>query len=409
MLRFLEARQLVLDSVAPPEAWEAPLAEALGLAAARDIHAPEPVPPFTNSAMDGFALRWEDTARASEAAPVRLRVAGRLAAGQVEEQPLRSGTALRIMTGAPLPPGADTVVPLEQVRVEGDWVILERPIRMGANVRRAGEDIPEGGRVLEVGTALGPSEIAVLAATGFDRVPAFSRPRVAVLTTGDELVPCGERPGPGQIRDANLPALSAQLAAFGALPVPFPRVPDGPEALRAVLERALEDCDVVLTTGGVSVGDCDFVKPVLEALGARNLFWRVAQKPGGPLGFWLAGAKPVFGIPGNPVAAMLMVETYVRPALRKLMGFHHLHRPEQRAVLEGGWRKSGADGRVHFLRVAAWEEEGRWRAALTGPQGSGILSSMLRANALAVIPEEQTEVPEGGEVLLHLTDRREDR
>jgi molybdopterin molybdotransferase len=408
MLNFLEARQMVLDSLNPSAPVELPLEETLGLAAAVDIRASEPVPPFTNSAMDGFALRWEDTAQASEGSPVRLRVLGMLPAGEVSGHALEPGTALRIMTGAALPEGADAIVPLERVRCEAEWVEVRMPVRCGANIRRAGEDIPESGLVLAAGTALRPGEIGVLASTGFARIQVHPRPRVAVLTTGDELVDCSERPGPGRIRDANIHALCAQIAACGAIPAPYPRVPDGRLALEAVLQQALGTCDVVLTTGGVSVGDCDFVKPALEALGAEPRFWRVAQKPGGPLGFWTAEGKPVFGIPGNPVAAMLMVEEYVRPALRRLMGFRHLHRPERKGLLDQAWRRSGPDGRLHFLRVVAREVDGHWRATLTGPQGSGILSSMLKANALALVPADVTEVGPGGEVLLHLTEWAED-
>lgn len=402
MLKFLEARQIVLDHIHPLAPCWVSLAEALGRAVAEDLHATEPVPPFTNSAMDGFAFR------AAGADATRLRVCGELMAGQVAGAAVLPGTALRIMTGAPMPEGADTVVPLELTTTTGEWIELLKPLRAGANVRLAGEDIPAGGVVVRAGTPLRPGEIGVLASVGFPRVPVFPRARVAVLTTGDELVDCGARPGPGQIRDANIHALCAQLQALGADPRPYARVPDQRKRVAEILEEALTAADVILTTGGVSVGDSDFVKPVLEALGAEQIFWRVAQKPGGPLGFWMLRGKPVFGIPGNPVAAMLMVEEYVRPALRKLMGFRHLFRPERVGSLDTAWRKSGPDGRVHFLRVVVREEDNELYAALTGPQGAGILSSMLRANALAVVSEDQTEIPAGGEVRLHLTELAED-
>lgn len=404
MLKFLEARRLVLDSVKPLPPVRLPLAEVLDLAAAEDIHSPEPVPPFMNSAMDGFALRAADAASVSE----RLRVLGTLPAGGVPVQALEPGTAWRIMTGAPMPEGADAVVPLELARCGDGWVELLKPLQVGANVRWTGEDIPEGGMVVRAGTRLRPAEIGVLASTGWDRVLVHPRVRVAIITTGDELVACGERPGPGRIRDANIQALGAQVAAMEGQPVLFPRIPDQQGAMESVLRKAIAETDVTLTTGGVSMGDCDFVKPVLEAMGAEPIFWRVSQKPGGPLGFWMLEGRPIFGIPGNPVAAMLMVEEYVRPALRKMMGFRHLHRPERTGILEEAWRKSGPDGRVHFLRVRVREEGGELRAALTGPQGSGILSSMLRANALVLIPEEDTEVPAGGAVRLHLTEWPED-
>jgi molybdopterin molybdotransferase len=233
------------------------------------------------------------------------------------------------------------------------------------------------------------------------------RARVAVLSTGDELVDVAEEPGPGRIRDANIHAVCAQVAACGAIPVAFPRVPDDREALRRILGQALE-ADVVLTTGGISVGDFDLMKDMLESLGAERIFWKVTQKPGGPLGFWLLGSKPIFGLPGNPVAAMLMVEEFVRPALRKLMGFAKLHRPMPEAELEDGWTGRVVDGRTTFLRVVARREGGRLLARLTGPQGSAILSSMLAANALAVIPAGQDCVAPGGLVQLHLTEEAED-
>ncbi len=408
MPRFLEARQMVLDRIERLPIREVALGAALGRAVAQDLHAAEPVPPFTNSAMDGFALWAVDVVGASADAPVRLRVSGGLAAGQIASGPVEPGSAVRIMTGAPMPEGADAMVPLEWTRHGTDWVEVSGPLRAGANVRLRGEDIPQGGLVVVAGASLGPGEIGVLAATGFARVPVFPAARVAILTTGDELVDCGATPGPGQIRDANLPALCAQVSTFGAMPVPFARIPDQRAQVEAAIREALASADMVLTTGGVSVGDRDFVKPVLEELGAEPIFWRVDQKPGGPLGFWVLEGKPIFGIPGNPVAAMVMVEEYVRPALRRMMGFRHLHRPQCTAILDAPWRKSSPDERVHFLRAILREEDGRRRVSLTGPQGSGILSSMLRANALALIPEDQSAIEAGGAVALHLTGLPED-
>lgn len=408
MLTYQEALQLVLARVSRLGAIRAPLQEALGRVTAEDLLALEPVPPFTNSAMDGFALRAQDLAGASAADPVRLRVLGEIAAGQAGSRALEPGTAFRIMTGAPVPPGADTIVPLEDVTTGPGWVALARPLRQGSNVRLAGEDLPGGGLVIPALTPLRPAELGVLATIGCVEVPVFPPARVAVLTTGNELVDAGEVPGPGRIRDANIHSLCAQIRAAGAIPVPFPRVPDQREAVAATLRQALASADVVLTNGGVSVGDFDHIKEVLEALGAELVFWRVAQKPGGPLGLWLFDGKPIFGIPGNPVAAMLMFEAYVRPALRRMMGFGKLHRPEHLGVLDAAWRKSGPDGRLHFLRVVARVEGAQWHAALTGPQGSGVLSSMMRANALVLIPEATLAIPAGGEVRIQLLDAVED-
>jgi molybdopterin molybdotransferase len=318
---------------------------------------------------------------------------------------------MRIMTGAPLPEGADTVVPVEQTGRGGDggsaWVELRQAQRAGLHIRQAGEDLREGQLLLRAGHGLRPGDLGALAAAGIPELAVHPRLRVAVLTTGDELVDVSEEPGPGRIRDANVHALCAQVAACGAIPVPYARIPDDRERLLQTLRQALE-ADVVLTTGGISVGDYDFMKGLLEELGARRIFWKVAQKPGGPLGFWKLGTTPIFGIPGNPVAAMLMVEEFVRPALRRLMGFAKVHRPTVEATLDGGWAGKPDDHRTTYLRVVAQREGSAYRAQLTGPQGSAILSSMILANALAVIPAGVDRVEPGRTVTLHLMDENED-
>ena len=402
-----EALKLILDRVAPLKPSRQPLAEILGLAIAEDLHSAAQVPPFTNSAMDGYAVRAVDLEAASPEHPVRLRVLGDLAAGAVPQAPVGPGEALRIMTGAPLPAGADLVVPVEDTTRGDDWVEIRKPLPSGLHIRLAGEDLQFGQLLMQAGHGLRPGDIGALAAAGLAAVSVHPRVRVAVLTTGDELVDVAAEPGPGRIRDANIHAVCAQVAACGAIPVPFARVPDDRDTLRRVLQEALE-ADVILTTGGISVGDYDFMKELLEELGAERIFWKVAQKPGGPLGFWRLGATPIFGIPGNPVAAMLMVEEYVRPALRRMMGFGKLHRPAAEATLEGGWSGRAGDLRTTFLRVVARREGGRMQARLTGPQGSAILSSMLLANALAVIPAGVDRVAPGGSVQLHLAEEAED-
>ena len=407
MVSPAEALQLILDRVAPLPDLVLPLQDLLGLAVAVDLRSAAQVPPFTNSAMDGYAVRAGDLAGASSERPVRLHVLGDLAAGGVHRGVVGRGEALRIMTGAPLPEGADTVVPVENTSRGGDWVELCKPLRAGLHIRLAGEDLQEGQLLVKAGQGLRPGDLGALAAAGLPAVRVHPRVRVAVLTTGDELVDVSEQPGPGRIRDANIHAVCAQVRACGGIPVPYPRVPDDRERLTQALRQALE-ADVVLTTGGISVGDYDFMKQLLEELGAVRIFWKVAQKPGGPVGFWMLGDKPIFGIPGNPVAAMLMVEEYVRPALRKMMGFAKLHRPMAEARLEGGWTGKAGDLRTTFLRVVARREAGQLHARLTGPQGSAILSSMLLANALAVIPAGQDRVEPGGTVSLHLTEEVED-
>jgi molybdopterin molybdotransferase len=407
MVTPAEALKLILDDLSPLPAEQRRLEEVLGLAVAADLRSTVMVPPFTNSAMDGYAVRAEDLTAASTGHPVRLRVLGDLAAGGVHAGTVAPGEALRIMTGASLPEGVDAVVPVEDTTRGGDWVEVCKPFQVGIHIRLAGEDLQEGQLLLKAGQGLRPGDLGVLAAAGHATLSIHPRVRVAVLTTGDELVDVSEQPGPGRIRDANIHAVCAQVAACGAVPVPFPRVPDDCDTLTRTLRKALE-ADVILTTGGISVGDYDFMKGMLEELGAQRVFWKVAQKPGGPLGFWRIGDKPIFGIPGNPVAAMLMVEEYVRPALRKLMGFTKVHRPVAEAKLEGGWTGRAGDLRTTFLRVVAQREAGVLQARLTGPQGSAILSSMLLANALAVIPEGVALVAPGGPVQLHLTEEAED-
>jgi molybdopterin molybdotransferase len=402
-----EALDLILARLSPKAAVQVPLAACLGLAAAEPLRSAAQVPPFTNSAMDGYAVRAEDLAGASVASPVRLEVLGDLAAGGVHGGAVGSGQTLRIMTGAPMPAGADTVVPVEDTRRGDTWVEVPRPFRLGIHVRAAGEDLQLGQVLVSPGHTLRPGDLGALAAAGLPALPVHPRVRVAVLTTGDELVDVAEEPGPGRIRDANIHALCAQVASFGAIPMAYPRVPDDRATLTAALRQALE-ADVVLTTGGISVGDYDFMKDLFEELGAERVFWKVAQKPGGPLGFWMLGAKPIFGIPGNPVAAMLMVEEYVRPALRRLMGHAKLHRPAVTARLEGGWTGKPGDTRTTFLRVVAQREEGDYRARLTGPQGSAILSSMLTTNALVVIPEGVDRLAPEDRVTLHLIEEAED-
>jgi molybdopterin molybdotransferase len=410
MLRFEEALEIVLSQAAPLPPVVLPLEEILGLVLAEEVIAGEEVPPFTNSAMDGFALRAEDLAAASEGTPIRLAVIDEIPAGRAASVAVRPATAIRIMTGAPMPEGADTVLPVEQSEPDGSRgaILVRRPLRRGVHVRLAGEDMKKGSVVLPAGRALRAAELGVLAAVGATRVPVHPRPRVAVMTTGDELVDAGVRPGPGQIRDANLHTMRAQLLEIGTIPVPFARIPDRPESVREALQEALALCDVVVTNGGISVGDYDFIKDVLGSIGVELRFWKVAQKPGSPLAFWTSGRKLVFSLPGNPVSAMVCLEEFVRPALRKMMGHLRLHRPERSAIFDESYRKGTAPERLHFLRVRAEEREGNLHARTTRPQGSGILTSMSEANALAIVDEGRIEVLPGESIRLHLTDEPED-
>jgi len=407
MITPREAQIMILRTVKqlPPRLF--PLAESLGRVLAEDVVADENIPPFTNSAMDGFALAAIDSMGASQESPCRLRVIIDLPAGSNWLGSLPRGQAARIMTGAPLPQGADCVVRVEDTTLDGETVSLQRPILLGANVRQVGEDQIQGAVALHAKTVIRPAEIGVLASLGRTKVLLFPPARVAILTTGDELVDASERPGPGQIRDANGPALIAQVQAIGAIPLPTLRLPDCRDAVRIALAESLELADLVISSGGVSVGDYDFVKEVLEELGAKRLFWGVAQKPGKPLAFWQVQGIPVFGLPGNPVSSMLCLEEYVRPALRQMMGHYLLFRPEREALLTESYHK-GKDGRLNFLRVTLEEHEGSLWATPTGPQGSGILASLSRAQALALLPAQTEYFPKGSRITVQMTDWPED-
>lgn len=408
MLSTEEALRTMLECAERLRPVEVPLDEAAGLILADDIEARGSVPPFTNSAMDGFAVQASDIVSATTERPVRLRILEDVPAGTVAAGSVAAGTTMRIMTGAPIPPGADTVVQVELTRLEGSEVLVLKALRPGTNVRLAGEDMKDGATVLRRGTLLRPGEVGVCAAAGHAVVSVYRRARVAILTTGTELVDVSVVPGAGQIRDANAHSLRAQVGAIAAEPLVFPRVADTREAVRAAVMQALEQADVVLTNGGVSVGDYDFVKEVLEDLGAQLVFWRVKQKPGKPMAFWTLGSKYVVGLPGNPVSCMVCTEEYVRPMVRRMMGFPLLYRPVRSAVLDETYAKGADAGRTHFVRVRLHEQDGALRAVLTGPQGSGILTSMAEAEALAIIPEDVSTLEAGSLVEVQLTDLPED-
>lgn len=408
MLSTEEALRTMLECAERLRPVEVPLDEAAGLILADDIEARGSVPPFTNSAMDGFAVQASDIVSATTERPVRLRILEDVPAGKVAAGSVAAGTTMRIMTGAPIPPGADTVVQVELTRLEGSEVLVLKALRPGTNVRLAGEDMKDGATVLRRGTLLRPGEVGVCAAAGHAVVSVYRRARVAILTTGTELVDVSVVPGAGQIRDANAHSLRAQVGAIAAEPLVFPRVADTREAVRAAVMQALEQADVVLTNGGVSVGDYDFVKEVLEDLGAQLVFWRVKQKPGKPMAFWTLGSKYVVGLPGNPVSCMVCTEEYVRPMVRRMMGFPLLYRPVRSAVLDETYAKGADAGRTHFVRVRLHEQDGALHAVLTGPQGSGILTSMAEAEALAIIPEDVSTIEAGSLVEVQLTDLPED-
>jgi len=396
MLSVEEAQARVLSAFEPLEAEQAPILEALRRVLAEDVHADVDIPPHANSSMDGYAVRAADTTVASPASPARFRVIADLPAGYVSDQEVEPGTAIRIMTGAPLPPGADAVVKVEDTGTEDDDVLIFAQVEPGNYVRSAGEDVRQGSLVLPRGTQLRPQEIGMLAALGRQRASVGRKPRVAILATGDELVAIDEPLAPGKIRNTNSYANAAQVVKHGGEPILLGIARDRAEQLTARIEAGLDQgVDLFLTSGGVSVGDFDLVKDVLAAEGQMD-FWRVRMKPGKPLAFGHISDVPVLGLPGNPVSVMVSFETFVRPALLTMQGATDWRRPTVDATLMNEVKHK--DERRHFVRVQLRWEDGQYQAYLTGAQGSGILSSMVKANALAIIPEDWDHAPAGAQV-----------
>ncbi|MBP7706232.1 MAG: molybdopterin molybdotransferase MoeA [Candidatus Aminicenantes bacterium] len=405
MIEYAEARSLVLAAARALPAESVPLAAALGRTLARDISAREPVPPFTKATMDGYAVRAADT-RPSGSGPdgaVTLEVLEDLPAGRRSRRTVGPGQAVRIMTGAPLPAGADAVVMVEDSEKRDGRVALRRAVRPGDNIGEAGEDLAKGERALARGTVVGPAEIAVLAATGRARVPVARRPKVAVIATGDEIVEPGARKKPGQIRNANGPALAAMAAAAGAEAAYLGIARDRASSLRAKLARA-RGADVLVLSGGVSVGDYDLVKDELEAFGVETVFWRVRIKPGKPVFFGRRGRQLVFGLPGNPTSAMVTFLLFVGPALDGLLGRAATGPRAGRAAL-------AADivlkpGRLQFLRGVLEGDGPALRVSPYNDQRSGVLRSMVHGRVLIVVPADAARLEAGREVDILYMDGR---
>jgi molybdopterin molybdotransferase len=369
------------------------LAAARGRVIAENLVSPRAVPGFDNSAMDGYA------ARAAEL-PASLPIVGTVAAGPLVELNVPLRTVVRILTGAPLPAGLDTVVMQEDVRVSGDAVELPAA-RVGDHVRRAGEDVARGEHAIARGTQLGAGELALLAALGVADVPVHRAPRVAIVATGDELVPVDAPLGPGQVVDSSAHMLAAQIAEVGGVPTYLGIVKDDARAIADALTRALA-FDVAITTGGVSVGDRDHVHAALASLGVSLELWKVAMKPGKPFSFATRGATLMFGLPGNPVSTFVAFELFVRPALLALQGAAVTQRARVPVHLPGGYRKPA--GRAHYVRAHAVRDGEALVAHPHAKQGSAMLSSLIRCNALVEVPAEATEVEAGAIVEAMLLD-----
>ncbi len=395
------ARALALENISVGPAQWVEHREVLGRILSRDLVSEIALPPFDNSAMDGYAVRVADVQGTTESAPITLRLGEIIGAGDVARSEFVPGQCAKIMTGAPLPRGAEAVVMREETREVGDKVEFFGAATAGQNVRRAGSDVARGETVLAAGTRVRPAELAMLAALGQSRVEVYVRPRVGIITTGEELVGVEAELQAGQIRDSNGPALRGLCLGAGAEIVAERHVGDQPDELRAVLDELVGQCDLILTSGGVSAGDFDPVRDVLLA-DARVIFWKVAMKPGKPVMLALYREVPVFALPGNPASVMVGWEEFARPAILKRGGARALKRLEVEARLAENLHSPS--GKTEFVRAQVTHEGGVLIARVSGDQGSGRLSTMTRANALLVIGADQTQLPAGTQVRARLLD-----
>lgn len=402
MIPVDEALDKILSHVLPLGFEKVSLLDALGRVIGEDIYAKRNIPPLDNSAMDGYALKSEDVQKASQNHPVRLVVIEDLPAGFISTKTIEKGKAIRIMTGAPIPKGADTVIPVEVTKKEDGFVLIFNAAGPGENIRESGEDVKQGDRVISRGDIVRPAEVGMLASVGRSFVSVYQRPLVAILCTGDELVDVDGDLNEVKIISSNSYTIGAQVKDCGAIPLQLGIAKDRKEEIEEKLRQGIR-ADVLISSAGVSVGDYDFVKDVMKHLGMEMVFWKVAMRPGQPLAFGTMGGKPVFGLPGNPVSSMISFEQFVRPSLLKMMGCRDIFRPLVEAVLKEEIKKMV--GRRYFIRGSISFENNQYVVTTTGEQGSGMLRSMVRANGLIVIPEDQEIVRAGEKVRVQLLDR----
>ncbi len=395
MLTVEQALEQILSRVHVLPAERVALLESLDRVLAEPIVSTREIPPWPNSSMDGYAVRSADTHRGGS---LRLAVIGRVPAGSMPEQPVGPGQAIRIFTGAPMPDGADAVIPQEDVEIDGTGIVVAHAVDAGAFVRPRGEDVRPGDPVLSPGQVIGPAEVGLLATLGWPQVGVRRRPRVAILSTGNELADLGHEPGPGQIPNTNTYSLMTQTREAGGEPINLGVAADRLDDIEERL-RAIEHADVLVSSAGVSVGDLDLVRAALEKLGAELHLWRVSMRPGKPITFGSLHGRPLFGLPGNPVSAMVTFELFVRPALRKMLGHAVLDRP--RIMARAAQPIPNPGQRRGYLRVTLSPEGDRYAARLTGEQGSAILRSMVLADGFAVVPGDTViEKGEGVEVIV---------
>ncbi|MBI2485442.1 MAG: molybdopterin molybdotransferase MoeA [Deltaproteobacteria bacterium] len=395
-----EAKRLIIENTKILEPAEIPLTEAKGYVLAEDIISPVNLPFFTNSAMDGYAVKSMDTKRAGESNHVALKVTGIVRAGDFPDFILSDGEAAKIMTGAPVPKGADSVVMVEYTEEEDGIVKVKRPVNPGENLRYEGEEIKQGEIALESGTHLTSASIGFVAELGINKIKAYRKPKIALVVTGEELVGTDEELGPGKIRDTNSVTLQSALSQEVVESKFIGRVRDEVFDIEEKLKKAILWCDVLLVTGGVSVGDYDYVKEIFKKLGIEGIFWRVSQRPGGPLFFGKRGNSVTFGLPGNPASSLVCFYEYVRPALRRMIGRRDLFLLELEALLSEEIKKS--PGKTNFLRGYVEKKGGSFYVKSTGTQGSHILKSFALSNCLIVVPKDATHLPPGSTVKVHL-------
>jgi molybdopterin molybdotransferase len=402
MITVEDALKQILASISPLPLEKVGLLDALSRVAGEDIYSDRNIPPKDNSAMDGYALRAGDTTGVSRNNPVMLRVVEDVPAGHLPSKKIHAGEASRIMTGAPIPEGADAVVKVEDTeKVESDVRIFVAA-STGLDIRLAGEDVTTGELVISKGSILRPAEAGMLAALGRSFIYTHQKPLVAIVSTGDELVDIDEPLSQGKIVNSNGYALAAQVLDCGAVPIQVGIAKDRREDLTAKFRMAMR-ADLILSSGGVSVGDYDFVKEIMQELGSQMRFWKVAMRPGRPLAYGTIHDKPLFGLPGNPVSSMISFEQFVRPALLKMMGHRNLFRKSVKAILKEDITKKS--GFRYFVRAQIQFKDGQYKVASTGEQGSGILKSMVRANGLIALPPDLTHAKKGETVTVQLLDR----
>lgn len=401
MITVAKALEQILQTISPLGLEKINILNALGRVIGEDITAGRNIPPKDNSAMDGYALRCQDTVGASVENHVLLEVIEDIPAGVVPQRNIAVGQAARIMTGAPIPEGADAVMRMEDTEKEGNSVKIMAEATFKQDIRLVGEDVSEGEVVILKGDILRPAEIGMLASLGRSFVSVYQKPLIAVLATGDELVDIDENPSPWKIVNSNSYSIAAQVLDCGASVMQLGIARDERADLIAKFQAALR-ADVIISSGGVSVGDYDLVKDIMKEVGSRMQFWQVAMRPGKPLVYGTIGKTPVFGLPGNPVSSMVSFEQFIRPAILKMMGHKKIFRKTIRARLKGAIKKR--KGLMHFVRAVVEDANGWYTASTTGEQGSGILKSMVRANGLIVLPEETEFVKAGSEVTVQLLD-----